>query len=1043
MQLERQTDVTHESITSAVSALSATFETALLTVTGNSTLASLAASGSVTFSSLAGGVLTTDSNGLVSTTTVGASNITDDSLNFAQLSDSLVLDASTTIDLDTNSANLTFDSGTLFIDGANNRVGVGTTTPEVALSVVGALNVTATSTTRSNLGLGYAIRNDVATTTQIIAWGDSLTAATTGNTKYTTQLYSKSGLYIENQGAGGETSTQIKTRMLAATSKYSWPTIIWAGRNNYSDPTQVKADIAAMVAALGHTNYLVLSILNGDYSNEYSGQSDYSTIIQLNSDLSTTYGTRYVDVRAYLIANYDSNVAQDVTDYGNDVPPSSLRADGLHLNSTGYGLIAEKINENIETLLGAQEFATSVVTPALLSYMLSTPGTIGGASQGNGYFTNVGIGVATTSALLHLYSGEATTTKLVIENTRGDQSRSLEFWSSDVNNAGSRLAISSIRAYGREGGSGEPYLDFSVSDGSLTTVTTPISRIRILNTGYIGIGDSDYTSQAGAQLDIASTTTANLRLSSWKDILQQGDVVGKLEFFKGDTTGGSGVPAYIQTRAYDANGQYFSMDFAVGETSSLLKALTLDYNGNVGIGNTNPTSKLYVSGSITATSTITGTNIVTNDSVATSTFAASVRIARDNSSMPTSLQIFNGYGSGPRTIDFNSNNSGEVISAQIYSVGREGGGPEPSLDFRVSDGSGAATSPQSVLTLLNTGNVGIGDTGADGLLEISASGGSSDLFLLSSNDSNDGDKFIVKNSGSVGIATTSPAYKLDVYGTVGFTNLTASTGAGSVCMTTAGEVVYNSGSDNCLTSTRDTKHDITELTLTANVEDFIAQLAPVSFIYNNDDTERARYGFIADDALLVNEHLVTYNQEGEVTGLDSNGFFAVIVSAIKDLYGKFARLAESFTSKNITAQDTLCVGKTCITEAELKIFLEESNQSATAIGATYITDNTNTDNSEASSTATSSNETTASSTQEVTVADNHATTADLVITVNETDEVSTDTEDDTSVSTEDAVVEESTSNEEPDVIYENATVTEETSVQETPTNTDEVVTTDS
>ena len=64
------------------------------------------------------------------------------------------------------------------------------------------------------------------------------------------------------------------------------------------------------------------------------------------------------------------------------------------------------------------------------------------------------------------------------------------------------------------------------------------------------------------------------------------------------------------------------------------------------------------------------------------------------------------------------------------------------------------------------GNVGIGKSLADALLEVSASGGTSDLFMLSSNDANDGDRFIVKNSGGVGIGITNPQSKLHVNGTI-------------------------------------------------------------------------------------------------------------------------------------------------------------------------------------------------------------------------------------------------------------------------------------
>lgn len=152
---------------------------------------------------------------------------------------------------------------------------------------------------------------------------------------------------VLNNGVGGETSTQIATRMVAATPfTKSLPTIIWAGRNNYSDATTVKADIASMVAALGHANYLVLSVLNGEDADEYIGGADYATITQLNADLAATYGAHFVDVRSHLVSLYDPNDAQDVIDHNHDIPPASLRSDTLHMNNAGYAVVAALVYAN-------------------------------------------------------------------------------------------------------------------------------------------------------------------------------------------------------------------------------------------------------------------------------------------------------------------------------------------------------------------------------------------------------------------------------------------------------------------------------------------------------------------------------------------------------------------------------------------------------------------------------------------------------------------------------------------------------------------------
>jgi lysophospholipase L1-like esterase len=55
-------------------------------------------------------------------------------------------------------------------------------------------------------------------------------------------------------------------------------------------------------------------------------------------------------VRSYLVSLYNPNQAQDVTDHSNDVPPTSLRFDTLHLNDAGYQAVAAKVYQSIALL---------------------------------------------------------------------------------------------------------------------------------------------------------------------------------------------------------------------------------------------------------------------------------------------------------------------------------------------------------------------------------------------------------------------------------------------------------------------------------------------------------------------------------------------------------------------------------------------------------------------------------------------------------------------------------------------------------------------
>jgi hypothetical protein len=122
------------------------------------------------------------------------------------------------------------------------------------------------------------------------------------------------------------------------------PTVIWAGRNNYSDPTTVKADIATMVAALGHTDYLILGVHNG--AGEGLITTAYSFITGINTDLAALYGAKFWDTRAYLLTQGDGSV-QDNADIADGIVPTSKRSDTLHLNAAGYNLVVAGIRTRL------------------------------------------------------------------------------------------------------------------------------------------------------------------------------------------------------------------------------------------------------------------------------------------------------------------------------------------------------------------------------------------------------------------------------------------------------------------------------------------------------------------------------------------------------------------------------------------------------------------------------------------------------------------------------------------------------------------------
>lgn len=239
-----------------------------------------------------------------------------------------------------------------------------------------------------------------------------------------------------------------------------------------------------------------------------------------------------------------------------------------------------------------------------------------------------------------------------------------------------------------------------------------------------------------------------------------------------------------------------------------------------------------------------------------------------------------------------------------------------------------SNAPYAYLALLQggTNGSGVSSWANAGIIESTGVGG----LVLDAYGSNGGpinfqinrvNKVTLTAAGNLGIGTTTPSRMLTVAGTVGFVGVATTTGNGSLCLTTAGDVVFNNGSDNCLSSTRETKHSISSLALSELA--MLQKLNPVSFVYNGDSEERLRYGFIADEADSVDSHLVTRNADGKLSGLDTSGFLALIVGAIKEL-------SESITTVVLNAKDIngekLCLGSTCVTESELKNLLNKSNQ---------------------------------------------------------------------------------------------------------------------
>jgi hypothetical protein len=418
-------------------------------------------------------------------------------------------------------------------------------------------------------------------------------------------------------------------------------------------------------------------------------------------------------------------------------------------------------------------------------------------------------------------------------------------------------------------------------------------------------------------------------------------IVGTTALFEAAGTNNKGIYIGDATDGVDivgsSGGTYNNIKF---RTSGTEGQLFLKTDGNIGIGTTSPFGLLSVEQGTETASLWVGNTGSTTPSLMVSGVNGNGHVGIGTSTPAVKLDISNNTGALPVI------NAGTLLRlAQADGVATrmslDAFGSHARLDFRRADGTAASPSALqtndiiATITALGYGTTGYSLSRADIIMLAGENWTDSSqptyitLRTTPSGAAAATERVRIDMTGNVGIGTTSPWRTLSVTGTVGFDGLTTAVGLGSLCLDTNKQVVYNA-SDACLSSTRATKHDIESLTVDAF--DIIDQLQSVSFVYNDGDG-RTRYGFIAEDTAAVASSLATYNDRGEITGIDDRAILSVVVRGVKEMVTQITDMAlqlndlaatvlgfqEEFTTKR------LCLGETCITETELRELLEEQD----------------------------------------------------------------------------------------------------------------------
>ncbi|QDP59819.1 MAG: hypothetical protein Unbinned5855contig1001_29 [Prokaryotic dsDNA virus sp.] len=203
---------------------------------------------------------------------------------------------------------------------------------------------------------------------------------------------------------------------------------------------------------------------------------------------------------------------------------------------------------------------------------------------------NVGIN-CTPNKLLEISDTLATTLRITSTKngtwTTSQELGRLEWFGNDTSGEGAAvkgfIALKSSDTFGAGF-----HMTFGTTDG-----TNGIQeRMQIRRDGNVGIGTED----PAELLTVSASDDVSIRINSTKNGTWTTDQkLGALEFFGNDTSsGGAGLKGYINLTSENTFGAAFNMNFGVGANAT--DRMVITYDGNVGIGYTNPQQKLEVSG---------------------------------------------------------------------------------------------------------------------------------------------------------------------------------------------------------------------------------------------------------------------------------------------------------------------------------------------------------------------------------------------------------------------------------------------------------------
>ncbi|HEY9481242.1 MAG TPA: tail fiber domain-containing protein, partial [Candidatus Paceibacterota bacterium] len=693
------------------------------------------------------------------------------------------------LDLETNTSALKFDTDLMDLDTLNRRVGIGTTTPSEMLQLNGSGGGDTPRIKFTNGSTGHSSADGafmgISNSTQFDIWNFESNAVRIGTanseriridasgnigigtTTPSSKLEVFGGSVALQAGAGFDTlrlnsssagNGTLVESLNAARTNYS-PFNFFGSSLTYTNGSATRVDLTVNSSGnvgIGTSSPSAkLDIFSGTAAADtfaYIGGSAGERTLKLGVD--STGSNTYAVIQG--ISRFDSS-ARDITlqpDGGNvgigtTTPAiwsgSSNRVLSIS-GSSNPGVALENTSANSQYFVyvdGGSSFHVRDSAAAASRLTISSGGNVGiGTTSPD---SNLSISGGNTIA--HISGGGVGL--LNIDGGSATQARGVQF--------GYRGGGASQFSIGQNGTTGSTRLGFFSS-----TISSDALRMVIDSSGNVGIG----TTSPLAKLDVYSTTdnaASTVRTdNAGLDITHANDTAGNFGLLRFRNWGSNGSLAssdgtYIQSLTNANN----DTDLAFGNYVSggtVLEAMRIKQNGNVGIGTSTPQSMLHLWAS-NNTPQLRLENNANGDSGWMTFYANNTRRGY--------IQYVN--STGALTLDAGGSN------AFAFTNGNVGiGTTSPRAKLQVTEGGSGAQLSNNYDSLFvensGTGGITIGTpSSATGLLAF-ADPGSSIAGYLGYDHANDSmslgtggsTRFTVMSAGNVGIGTTSPVSRLHV-----------------------------------------------------------------------------------------------------------------------------------------------------------------------------------------------------------------------------------------------------------------------------------------